>query len=138
MQDSWFVRQRTAIITLTLGITLALSPPSVYAGAARAAKDAAEHSKAVAAAARFLQGPGFIDPMVSAENVDNKLLAVDVDHKGWSRMDKSQKLEFVEQVNSGILGANGGIAIEIQISMSGTKVAKSSFAGGQQQIRLTE
>jgi len=138
MQHQGYVRQTVTIVTVAMGFLLAFGPAFVEAGAARSAKDAAEQSKALAAAARFLQGPGFVDPMVSAENVDNLLLAVDVDHKGWSRMDRNQRLEFVEQINKGVLGANGGIAIDVHVSMNGTKVAKSNFAGGQQQIRLVE
>jgi hypothetical protein len=90
----------------------------------------------VTTAARYLQGQGFTDPMVGAENVDNRLLTVEVDNKGWTRMNKVQKLEFLDRVNSAALNANGGVAIDITISMSGAKVAASTFAAGQQSMRL--
>jgi hypothetical protein len=51
-------------------------------------------------------------------------------------MNKVQKYEFIERINSGALSASGGIAMEIQVTVSGAKVAASSFAGGQQTIRL--
>ena len=105
---------------------------------ARAAKDASERSRAVTAAARHLQGQGFTDPMLAAENVDNNQLTVEVDNKGWARMNKNQKLEFLERMNGAVLGANGGVAIDIRVSMNGIKVADSTFSAGQQVIRLLE
>ncbi len=104
---------------------------------ARAAKDASERSRAVTAA-RHLQGQGFTDPMLAAENVDNNQLTVEVDNKGWARMNKNQKVEFLERMNGAVLGANGGMAIDIRVSMNGIKVADSTFSAGQQVIRLLE
>ena len=101
---------------------------------ARAARDTGEQSKAVVAAMRFLQGPGFIDPMLSAVNTDTTL-TVQVD-RGWARMNKAQKYDFLERVNSGALTASGGIAMDIQVTVSGAKVAASTFTGGQQTMRL--
>ncbi|HET6678245.1 MAG TPA: hypothetical protein VFH05_08250, partial [Nitrospira sp.] len=65
-----------------------------------------------------------------------RLLTVEVDNKGWTRMNKAQKLEFLDRVNGAALSANGGIAIEIHVSMSGAKVASSMFSAGQQSLRL--
>ncbi|WP_173047464.1 hypothetical protein [Nitrospira sp. KM1] len=121
---------------LTLAVALFQSP--VEGATARTAKDAGERSKAVATAARYLQGAGFIDPMLAAENVNDSLLAVEVDHKSWSRLDKGQKLDFLDRINGGALNANGGVAIDIHVSMNGSKVAASTFAAGQQVIRLLE
>ena len=104
---------------------------------ARPAKDVVEQSRAVIAAAQYLQGHGFIDPMVSAENIDNRLLTVTVDN-GWARMNKPQKIEFLDKVNGAALSANGGIAIDIHVSMNGVKVATSAFSAGQQSLRLLE
>ena len=67
-----------------------------------------------------------------------RLLTVTVDNKGWTRMSKAQKVEFLERVNGSALSANGGIAIDIHVSMSGAKVATSTFAAGQQSFRLLE
>jgi hypothetical protein len=61
-----------------------------------------------------------------------------VDNRGWTRMNKAQRLEFLDRINGATLSANGGIAIDIQISMSGSKVATSTFSAGQQSIRLLE
>jgi hypothetical protein len=36
-------------------------------------------------------------------------------------MNKAQQLEFLDSVNGAALSANGGIAIEIHVSMSGRK-----------------
>jgi len=125
-----------ALWTTILAVSLiAFTSTSAQSATARAAKDAGEQGKAVTAATRYLQGPGFIDPMLAAVNTDNHLVTVQVD-RGWARMNKVQKYEFIERVNSGALSASGGIAMEIQVTVSGAKVAASSFAGGQQTIRL--
>ena len=123
---------------LTMGLVIALGYTVSQGATARPAKDVAEQSRAVTASAQYLQGNGFADPMVSAENIDNRLLTVTVDNKGWTRMSKAQKVEFLERVNGSALSANGGIAIDIHVSMSGAKVATSTFAAGQQSFRLLE
>lgn len=125
----------TAVAT---GLVIALGYTVSQGATARPAKDVAEQSRAVTASAQYLQGNGFTDPMVSAENIDNRLLTVTVDNKGWTRMSKAQKVEFLERVNGSALSANGGIAIDIHVSMSGAKVATSTFAAGQQSFRLLE
>src|SRR5262249_24754534 len=107
---------------------------AAQAATARAAKDAAEQSKAVTAAARYLQGPGFINPMLAAVSSDNRL-TVQLD-RGWVRMNKAQKVTFLERGNRSALNASGGIARDIQVTVSGAKVAASAFAAGQQTIRL--
>lgn len=117
---------------------IALGYAVAESATARPAKDVGEQSKAVTAAARYLQGQGFTDPMVSAETVDNRLLTVEVDNKGWIRMNKAQKVDFLDRVNGAALSANGGIAIDIHVSMSGAKVATSTFSAGQQALRLLE
>ena len=124
--------------TVAISLIIALGQTFAEGATARPAKDANEHGKAVTAAARYLQGQGFTDPMVAAENVDNHLLIVEVDNRGWTRMNKAQRLEFLDRVNGAALSANGGIAIDIQISMSGSKVATSTFSAGQQSLRLME
>lgn len=124
--------------TIAIGLLLTLNQATGEAATARAAKDISERGRAVAIAARYLQGPGFVEPMLAAEIVNDGLLTVEVDHKGWMRMDKSQKMDFLDRVNGGVLGANGGVAIDIQISMNGAKVAASTFSGGQQVLRLLE
>lgn len=124
--------------TIVFGLLLTLNHPAAEGAAARAAKDMGDLGKAVAAAARYFQGPGFIDPMLSAENMHDSLLAVEVDHKGWARMDKGQRMDFIDRVNGAALRANGGVSIDIQISMNGTKVATSTFSAGQQVMRLLE
>lgn len=126
----------TNVVAISLVISLGYAVGQ--SATARPAKDLAEQSRAVAAAAQHLQGHGFTDPMVSAENNDNRLLTVTVDNKGWTRMNKAQKIEFLDRVNGSALSANGGIAIEIQVSMSGAKVASSTFSAGQQSLRLLE
>lgn len=123
---------------VTMGLVIALGYTVSQGATARPAKDVAEQSRAVTASAQYLQGNGFTDPMVSAENIDNRLLTVTVDNKGWTRMSKAQKVEFLERVNGSALSANGGIAIDIHVSMSGAKVATSTFAAGQQSFRLLE
>ena len=123
---------------LTMGLVIALGYTVSQGATARPAKDVAEQSRAVTASAQYLQGNGFTDPMVSAENIDNRLLTVTVDNKGWTRMSKAQKVEFLERVNGSALSANGGIAIDIHVSMSGAKVATSTFAAGPQSFRLLE
>ncbi|HEX6948307.1 MAG TPA: hypothetical protein VF127_01800 [Nitrospira sp.] len=124
--------------TVAMGLVIALGYTVSQGATARPAKDVAEQSRAVTASAQYLQGNGFTDPMVSAENIDNRLLTVTVDNKGWTRMSKAQKVEFLERVNGSALSANGGIAIDIHVSMSGAKVATSTFAAGQQSFRLLE
>ncbi len=89
-------------------------------------------------AARYLQGQGFIDPMLTAENVNDSLLAVEVDHKGWAQLDRNQKTDFLDRVNNAALSANGGVSIDIQVSVNGTKVAASTFSGGQQFLRIVQ
>lgn len=124
----------TTATALTLVIVFGYT---AQGGTARAAKDMVEQSKAVTAAAQYLQGHGFTDPMVSAESIDNRLLTVTVDN-GWTRMNKAQRMEFLDKVNGAALSANGGVAIDIQVSMNGVKVATSTFAGGNQSLRLLE
>lgn len=121
-----------------ISLLLILGPALTEGAAARAAKDASERGIAASAAARYLQGQGFADPMLTAEVVDQAYIAVEVDNKEWARMSKAQKLEFLDRVNSAVLTANGGIAIDVHISMSGLKVAASTFQAGQQIIRLLE
>lgn len=121
-----------SVVTMTVMIAFLYS--SAQSATARAARDTGEQSKAVVAAMRFLQGPGFIDPMLSAVNTDTTL-TVQVD-RGWARMNKAQKYDFLERVNSGALTASGGIAMDIQVTVSGAKVAASTFTGGQQTMRL--
>ena len=123
-------------MAVTVGLIIVIGYTVAQGTTARPAKDAAERSKAVTTAAQYLQGHGFTDPMVAALNVDNRLLTVEVDNKGWTRMNKAQKLEFLDRVNGTALSANGGIAIEIHVSMSGAKVASSKFSAGQQSLRL--
>ena len=126
-------RELWAVLTVVIALS------TVAQGAtARPAKDMNEQGKAVTAAAQYLQGHGFADPMLSAVSTDNRLVTVTVDNKGWIRMNKAQKMEFLDRVNGGALSANGGIAIDIQVSMSGAKVASSVFAAGQQSLRLLE
>lgn len=121
-------------IAVAVSVVIALSYTATQAATARPAKDAAEQSKAVTAAAHYLQGPGFIDPMLAAVNIDNHL-TVQVD-RGWTRMKKAQKVTFLERVNGSALTASGGIAMDIQVTVSGAKVAASTFSAGQQTIRL--
>ena len=123
----------TTVVAVSLMISFTFT--SAQSATARAAKDAGEQGKAVTAATRYLQGPGFIDPMVAAVNTDNHLVTVQVD-RGWARMNKAQKYEFIERVNAGALSASAGVAMEILVTVSGAKVAASTFAGGQQTIRL--
>ncbi len=132
------VRRGFAKTMAAISLVLLLGPTLSEGAAARTAKDASERGKAVAAAAHYLQGQGFTDPMLSAENVDNNVLAVEVDNRGWSRLNKNQRMEFLDRVNGAALSANGGVAIDILVSMSGLKVAVSTFASGQQFIRLLE
>lgn len=119
---------------LTVSVMIAFIYSTAQSATARAAKDTSEQSKALAAAMRFLQGPGFIDPMLSAVNTDTTL-TVQVD-RGWARMNKAEKYAFLERVNTGVLNASGGIAMDIQVTVSGAKVAASTFTGGQQAMRL--
>jgi hypothetical protein len=130
--------RRLWMTAVAMGLVIALGYTVSQGATARPAKDVAEQSRAVTASAQYLQGNGFTDPMVSAENIDNRLLTVTVDNKGWTRMSKAQKVEFLERVNGSALSANGGIAIDIHVSMSGAKVATSTFAAGQQSFRLLE
>lgn len=124
--------------TMTFGLVFMLGQALAEGAAARPAKDASERSKAVAAAARYLQGQGFTDPMLAAENVDNSQLNVELDNRGWARMNKNQKMEFLDKVNGAVLSADGGVAIDVRVSMNGTKVADSTFSAGQQVMRLLE
>jgi hypothetical protein len=130
--------RRLWMTAVAMGLVIALGYTVSQGATARPAKDVAEQSRAVTASAQYLQGNGFTDPMVSAENIDNRLLTVTVDNKGWTRMSKAQKMEFLERVNGSALSANGGIAIDIHVSMSGAKVATSTFVAGQQSFRLLE
>ncbi|MDF0642856.1 MAG: hypothetical protein P0111_02395 [Nitrospira sp.] len=123
---------------ITLTLLLAFTNPAAQAAPARAAKDGGERTKAVALAARYLQGPGFADPMLAAETVPDASLSVEVDHKGWARMDREQKMDFLDRINGGALRANGGVSIDIHVSMNGSKVATSMFSSGQQVMRLVD
>lgn len=123
---------------ITLTLLLTLTNPTAHAAAARAAKDGGERSKAAAMAARYLQGPGFADPMLAAETAPDASLSVEVDHKGWARMDREQKMDFLDRINGGALRANGGVSIDIHVSMNGSKVATSMFSSGQQVMRLVD
>ena len=126
---------RRGLWSIAFTVVIALSyTTATQAATARAAKDAAEQSKAVTAAARYLQGPGFINPMLAAVNIDNHLI-VQVD-RGWVRMNKAQKVTFLERVNGSALSASGGIAMDIQVTVSGAKGADSTFSSGQQNMRL--
>jgi hypothetical protein len=118
-----------------MSVVVALGVTAAHGANARAAKDAAEQTKAVTAATRYLQGPGFLDPMVAAMNVGDRLLTVQVD-RGWARMNKAQKIEFLDKINGEALNASGGIAMDIQVTVSGAKVAASTFTAGQQTMRL--
>ena len=138
MSDVSIVRHGWLKATVAIGLILMVGQTLAEGATARAAKDASERSRAVTAAARHLQGQGFTDPMLAAENVDNTQLTVEVDNKGWARMNKNQKLEFLERMNGAVLGANGGVAVDIRVSMNGIKVADSTFSAGQQIIRLLE
>lgn len=138
MSDVSIVRQGWLKATLAIGLILMAGQTVAEGAAARAAKDPSERGRAVTAAARHLQGPGFTDPMLATENVDNSQLTVEVDNKGWARMNKNQKLEFLDRVNGAVLSASGGVAIDIHVSMNGIKVADSTFSAGQQVIRLLE
>jgi hypothetical protein len=130
-------RKLWATIT-AMSLVIAFGYAAAQSATARPAKDMVEQGKAVTAAAKYLQGTGFTDPMLSAVGTDNRLLTVTVDNRGWTRMNKAQKVEFLDRVNGGALSANGGIAIDIQVSMSGAKVAASAFSAGQQSLRLVE
>ena len=134
--------QRTVGGLFRSGVVMTMLVLSSYATAeavtARVAKDVGERAKAVSNATRHLQGPGFVDPMLTAENVNDGLLAVDLDYKGWALLDNNQKNDFLERVNAAALNANGGVSIDIQVSVNGTKVAASTFSGGQQFLRLTQ
>jgi|SRR5689334_25328151 len=119
---------------VAMSMVIAIGFTAAQGATAKAAKDAGEQGKAVTAAARYLQGPGFIDPMLAAVNTDT-LLTVQVD-RGWTRMNKAQKVDFLERINGAALSASGGIAMDIQVTVSGAKVAASTFAAGQQSMRL--
>ena len=121
-----------------MSLVIGLGSMPAEATTARPAKDITEQATAVTAAAHYLQGQGFTDPMLSAESIDNRVLTVTVDNKAWTRMNKTQKVEFLDRVNGGVLSANGGIAIDIHVSMSGAKVGSSTFSAGQQSLRLLE
>lgn len=127
------------LVGSTIALSLLITMHQTVEGAsARAAKDTGEQGKAIALATRHFQGQGFIDPMLSVVNVNDSVMSVEVDHKGWAQMDKGQKLAFLDRVNGSALSANGGVSIDIHISMNGSKVAASSFSAGQQFIRLIE
>jgi hypothetical protein len=138
MSDVSIVRGGLWTTTLTVSLILMLGQTVADGAAARAAKDASERNKAVMAAARYLQGQGFTEPMLATESVENSRLAVEVDNKGWARMNKNQKMEFLERVNGAVLAASGGVAVDLHVSMNGSKVADSAFSSGQQVIRLLE
>ena len=138
MSDVSIVRQGWWATTLTVSLILMLGQTVAEGVSARAAKDASERNKAVTAAARYLQGQGFTEPMLATESVENSRLAVEVDNKGWARMNKNQKMEFLERVNGAVLAASGGVAVDLHVSMNGSKVADSAFSAGQQVIRLLE
>ncbi|HJT19532.1 MAG TPA: hypothetical protein VJ746_03625 [Nitrospira sp.] len=123
---------------LYVSLLIVVNCTASEAATARTAKDAGERGKAVTTAARYLQGQGFIDPMLTAENVNDSLLAVEVDHKGWAQLDRNQKTDFLDRVNNAALGANGGVSIDIHVSVNGTKVAASTFSGGQQFLRIMQ
>jgi hypothetical protein len=123
---------RNTVVAVSMVIAIGFT--AAQGATAKAAKDAGEQGKAVIAAARYLQGPGFIDPMLAAVNTDT-LLTVQVD-RGWTRMNKAQKVDFLERINGAALSASGGIAMDIQVTVSGAKVAASTFAAGQQSMRL--
>ena len=127
-------RQSLRNVVVAVSMVIALGYTATQAATARPAKDVAEQSKAVMAAARYLQGPGFINPMLAAVNSDSRL-TVQLD-RGWVRMNKAQKVTFLERVNGSALSASGGIAMDIQVTVSGAKVAASTFSAGQQTIRL--
>jgi hypothetical protein len=57
-----------------MGLVVALGCTLAQGATARPPKDIVEQSKAVTAAAQYLQGHGFTDSMVSAEMIDNRLL----------------------------------------------------------------
>lgn len=138
MSDVVIVRRGSWKTMAAISLVLMLGSTLSEGATARTAKDASERGKAVAAAAHYLQGQGFTDPMLAAENVENNLLAVEVDNRGWARLNKNQRMEFLEKVNGAALSANGGVAIDISVSMSGIKVATSTYSAGQQFIRLLE
>ena len=119
---------------VAMSMVIAIGFTAAQGATAKAAKDAGEQCKPVTAADRYLQGPGFIDPMLAAVNTDT-LLTVQVD-RGWTRMNKAQKVDFLERINGAALSASGGIAMDIQVTVSGAKVAASTFAAGQQSMRL--
>ncbi|HLZ36115.1 MAG TPA: hypothetical protein VKP13_19085 [Nitrospira sp.] len=138
MNNVLTVRRELWRTMAAISLALLLGPTPSESATARTAKDAGERGKAVAAAAHYLQGQGFADPMLAAENVENNVLAVEVDNRGWARLNRNQKMEFLDKVNGAALSANGGVAIDIHVSMSGLKVATSTFSAGQQFIRLLE
>src|SRR5262245_41975470 len=127
---------RMFLLAIVLGALVLLNQATAEAVTARAAKDSAERGKAITMSTRYLQGPGFMDPMLTAENVNDSLVTVELDSKSWGQMDKNQKNDFLERVNARSLNANGGVSIDIQVSVNGAKVASSLFSGGQQFLRL--
>ena len=127
---------RMFLSAMVLGALVLVNQATAEAVTARAAKDAAERGKAISMSTKYLQGPGFMDPMLAAENVNDGLVTVELDSKGWAQMDKNQKNDFLERVNAAALNANGGVSVDIQVSVNGAKVATSMFSGGQQFLRL--
>ncbi len=138
MSEVSIARQGLWKTTVAIGLVLIVGHTLAEGAAARAAKDAGERGKAVTAATRYLQGQGFTEPMLETENVENSQVAIEVDNKGWARMNRAQKMEFLEKVNGAVLTASGGVAIDLRVSMNGSKVADSAFSAGQQVIRLLE
>src|SRR6476660_8715965 len=80
MSDVSIVRHGWLKAIVAIGLMLMVGQTLAEGATARAAKDASERSRAVTAAARHLQGQGFTDPMLAAENVDNSQLTVEVDN----------------------------------------------------------
>lgn len=138
MRDASIVRRRLQNTVAAISLMFVLGPTITEGAAARAARDGNERGSAAAAAVHYLQGPGFTDPMLTAEFIDHTYISVEVDNKDWVRMNKNQKMEFLDKVNNAVLHANGGVAVDVHIMMSGLKVAASTFNAGQQIIRLLE
>jgi hypothetical protein len=124
--------------TIALSLLLSLGLADAQATAARAAKDAGETKKALAESARYLQTHGFMDAMLTVENIDHKFIDVEVHDDHWKKMTREQKADFLNKVNDYALGGNGGVAVEIRVSMLGSTVGASTFTSGQQTIRLAE
>ena len=123
---------------VALSLVLALAPSPADAAATRLAKDAGERHVALAAAAKHLQSQGFVDPMETVEPIEHRYLAVVLNPKAWKRMAKEQKLQFLNTVNNHALHASEGVAVEMQFSIYGDKVAVSAYEDGKQVIRFFE